>query len=106
MDLFQWFPTPGRLLRQNLRGEAALGSVRTYTGSFGGAAYRVVGDVWDEVAQPNTTLVLFPRGTGAFVLGPPPDSGTAGGGRGARAVDLNLLKLGAQYVAAGDDSFA
>lgn len=54
-----------------------------------------------------TGLVLKPEGTGAFILGSPPD-GTATGGnnRGARAVDLQLTRSSAAYVASGADSFA
>jgi hypothetical protein len=55
----------------------------------------------------NVDLVLTPKGTGAFVLGPEPD-GTAVGGdkRGAFAVDLQLGHGVSSRVASGSDSFA
>jgi hypothetical protein len=54
----------------------------------------------------NTDLVLTPKGTGAFILGPEPD-GTATGGnkRGEYAVDL-ARHTAASYVASGNYSFA
>jgi hypothetical protein len=50
----------------------------------------------------NTDLVLTPKGTGAFILGPEPD-GTATGGnkRGANAVDLQTKRLDQTGVASG-----
>lgn len=53
----------------------------------------------------NVDVVIAPNGTGAFILGPEPD-GTATGGnkRGARAVDLNMLRNGGTQVASGDES--
>lgn len=50
----------------------------------------------------NINLVLTPKGTGAFILGPPPD-GTATGGnvRGANAIDLSTLRSNANQVASG-----
>jgi hypothetical protein len=53
----------------------------------------------------NTDLVLTPKGTGAFILGPEPD-GTATGGnkRGARAVDLQTSRNAATKVASGAGS--
>jgi hypothetical protein len=57
--------------------------------------------------QTNSALVLTPKGTGAFILGPKPD-GTATGGnaRGAGAVDLQLVKTVNTRVASGQESFA
>jgi hypothetical protein len=56
--------------------------------------------------QTNSALVLTPKGTGAFILGPKPD-GTATGGnaRGASAADLQLERNGATQVASGANSF-
>lgn len=53
----------------------------------------------------NSDLVLTPKGTGAFILGPKPD-GTATGGnaRGQYAVDLGTHAT-ATYVASGNYSF-
>lgn len=50
--------------------------------------------------QSNSAIVLTPKGTGAFILGPKSD-GTATGGnaRGARAVDLQIQRSGATQVA-------
>jgi hypothetical protein len=56
-------------------------------------------------AATNSALVLTPKGTGAFILGPKPD-GTATGGnaRGARAVDLQTSRSANTRVASGADS--
>ena len=55
----------------------------------------------------NTDLVLVPKGTGAFILGPAPDStGTGGNKRGQYAVDLQISKSAtAARVASGNYSF-
>lgn len=55
----------------------------------------------------NTDLVLGPKGTGAFILGPSPDSTGAGGNkRGQYAVDLQISKSAtAARVASGNYSF-
>jgi hypothetical protein len=60
----------------------------------------------ENTTETNSALVLTPKGTGAFILGPKPD-GTATGGnvRGARAVDLQTNRTAATQVAAGPDSF-
>lgn len=54
----------------------------------------------------NSALVLTPKGTGAFILGPKPD-GTATGGnaRGAGAVDLQISRTAATQVASASNSF-
>ena len=54
----------------------------------------------------NINLVLTPKGTGAFILGPPPDGTTTGGNvRGSRAVDLQTLRSASTQVASGQHSF-
>jgi hypothetical protein len=52
-----------------------------------------------HTGQTNSALVLSPKGTGAFILGPKPD-GTATGGnaRGANAVDLQTFRLAATEI--------
>jgi hypothetical protein len=56
--------------------------------------------------QTNSSLVLTPKGTGAFILGPKPDGAASGGNaRGTRAVDLQLNKNNAAQVASGNNSF-
>jgi hypothetical protein len=59
-----------------------------------------------NTTETNSALVLTPKGTGAFILGPKPD-GTATGGnaRGARAVDLQTSRTAATQVASGSSSF-
>jgi hypothetical protein len=56
----------------------------------------------ENTTETNSALVLTPKGTGAFILGPKPD-GTATGGnaRGSRAVDLQLIRAAADRVASG-----
>jgi hypothetical protein len=53
-------------------------------------------------AATNSALVLTPKGTGAFILGPKPD-GTATGGnaRGSQASDFQLVRTVATEVASG-----
>lgn len=54
----------------------------------------------------NSAIVITPKGTGAFILGPKPDGTTAGGlARGARAVDLSMQRTNSAFVASGTDSF-
>lgn len=53
----------------------------------------------------NINLVLTPKGTGAFILGPPPDGTVTGGNaRGANAVDLQTNRSSAIHVASGVNS--
>jgi len=76
--------------------------------------------VSQNTPETNSALVLTPKGTGAFILGPPPD-GTAVGGnaRGANAVDLQTDRgdatqvagaraaaLGTRNTASGNESIA
>jgi hypothetical protein len=59
----------------------------------------------DHAGQTNSSLVLTPKGTGAFILGPKPDGTTVGGNaRGASAVDLQLVKTANTQVASGSNS--
>jgi hypothetical protein len=53
----------------------------------------------------NSDLVLTPKGTGAFILGPRPD-GTSliGQARGANAVDLQTVRASSTQVASGANS--
>lgn len=53
----------------------------------------------------NTGLVITPKGTGAFIVGPAPD-GTATGGnaRGANAVDLQISRTSNSRIASGESS--
>jgi hypothetical protein len=52
--------------------------------------------------QTNSALVLSPKGTGAFILGPKPDGTITGGNaRGSYAIDLQLTRNNANQVARG-----
>lgn len=56
--------------------------------------------------QTNSALVLTPKGTGAFVLGPKPDGTTTGGNaRGVNAVDLQLTRTASGEIASGEGAF-
>jgi hypothetical protein len=59
----------------------------------------------DHQGQTNSSLVLTPEGTGAFILGPKPD-GTATGGnaRGNNAVDLQTFRLSGSEIASGNNA--
>ena len=60
----------------------------------------------ENTPETNSALVLTPKGTGAFILGPKPDGTTTGGNaRGARAVDLQTNRSAATQIASGNDSF-
>jgi hypothetical protein len=60
-----------------------------------------------HVGQTNSALVLTPKGTGAFILGPKPDGTVTGGNaRGVGAVDLQPSRTAASQVASGANSFA
>jgi hypothetical protein len=88
-------------------------------GTGGGAVQgsSIVIDDIDATTQPNVAIrnvdpatnsavVITPKGTGAFILGPKPDGTTTGGtARGARAVDLSRSRAVAGFVASGSDSF-
>jgi hypothetical protein len=57
--------------------------------------------------QTNSALVLTPKGTGAFILGPKPDGTTTGGNaRGAGAIDLQMGRTAATQVASGQNNVA
>jgi hypothetical protein len=48
-------------------------------------------------------VVITPKGTGAFILGPEPDGTSTGGNkRGARAVDLQTIRNAATKVGSGE----
>jgi hypothetical protein len=56
--------------------------------------------VSQNTPETNSALVLAPKGTGAFILGPPPDGTAANGNaRGIYAVDLLLSRNGVTQVA-------
>ena len=59
----------------------------------------------NHAGQTNSSVVISPKGTGAFILGPKPD-GTAVGGnaRGNYAVDHQLNRSAAAEVASGPNS--
>lgn len=61
--------------------------------------------ILQNTTETDSALVLTPKGTGAFILGPKPD-GTATGGnaRGARAVDLQTNRTTALQIASGANS--
>jgi hypothetical protein len=59
-----------------------------------------------HAGETNSSLVLTPKGTGAFILGPKPDGTVTGGNaRGLRAVDFQTERTGAAQVASGTRSF-
>jgi hypothetical protein len=54
----------------------------------------------------NVSVSIQPKGSGAFIVGPPPDGTVTGGNvRGANAVDLQRSRYTAADVASGADSF-
>jgi hypothetical protein len=62
--------------------------------------------ITNQHSETNSSLILTPKGTGAFIVGPKPDGTTTGGNaRGARAIDIQLSRGAANQVA-GTDSVA
>jgi hypothetical protein len=56
-------------------------------------------------SETNSALVLTPKGTGAFILGPKPDGTVTGGNaRGNYAVDLQVQKNSNAHAATGSNS--
>jgi len=56
-------------------------------------------------SETNSALVLEPKGTGAFIVGPKPDgTSTGGNARGQKAVDLSHQRATAAQVASGQYS--
>ena len=52
----------------------------------------------------NASIVIQPKGTGAFTLDQPDGNISGGNARGSNAVDLQILRSGAANVASGDNS--
>jgi hypothetical protein len=75
-------------------------------GTYSSTRYAQIAAESAGTGAANMNLVLTPKGTGAFILGPPPD-GTAVGGnaRGANAVDLQTVRSSGSSVASGTQSF-
>jgi len=63
--------------------------------------------ITNQHGETNSALVLTPKGTGAFIVGPKPD-GTATGGnaRGANAICIQTIRSGATFVASGANAIA
>ena len=60
-----------------------------------------------DTSATNSDLVLTPKGTGAFILGPKPNGTTTGGNaRGANAIDLQTKRVIANNVASGISAVA
>ena len=60
----------------------------------------------ENTPETNSALVLTPKGTGSFILGPKPDGTITGGSaRGVRAVDLQINRSAVTQIASGSDSF-
>jgi hypothetical protein len=58
-----------------------------------------------HAGQTNSSLVLTPQGTGAFIVGPKPDGGTTGGNaRGVDAVDFQRARASNSRIASGNKS--
>ena len=50
----------------------------------------------------NSSIVITPKGTGAFIVGPKPDGSATGGGvRGANALDFQRLRSSSSQIASG-----
>ena len=75
-------------------------------GTYSSARHAQIATESAGTGTANINLVLTPNGTGAFILGPPPDGTVVGGNaRGANAVDLQIVRSSAANVASGTGSF-
>lgn len=75
-------------------------------GTFSSARHAQIAAESAGTGIANINLLLTPRGTGALILGPPPDGTTTGGNaRGANAVDLQTTRTAATQVASGARCF-
>ena len=60
----------------------------------------------ENTTETNSALVLTPKGTGAFILGPKPDNAVTGGQvRGAYSVDLQIVRTSSGQIASGARAF-
>jgi hypothetical protein len=89
------------------------GSASLFTTNITGAtlltghAVQTLVRVSNVASDTNSALVVSPKGTGAFMLGPQPDgSATGGNARGIQSVDLQLNRTASTQVASGEYSFA
>jgi len=56
-------------------------------------------------SETNSSVVLTPKGTGAFIVGPKPDgTSTGGNARGTSAVDLQAVRAANSQVSSGNNS--
>jgi len=68
-------------------------------GTFSSARYAQLATESAGTGTANINLVMTPRGTGAFIVGPPPDGTTTGGNaRGANSVDFQTSRTAASQV--------
>jgi hypothetical protein len=58
-------------------------------------------------SETNSALVLTPKGTGAFIVGPKPDGTSVGGNaRGENSIDIQTKRTSNSRVASGENSIA
>ena len=58
--------------------------------------------ITNQHSETNSALVLTPKGTGAFIVGPKPDgTSTGGNARGANAIDIQTTRSANTRVASG-----
>lgn len=112
MDLISWFPVPGRIVRTSPSSKACLGAIQTFQTSYLGVRSNVIDADPSGLTSGNANLVLRPRGTGALIIGNPPDglddpgdNSRGGNNRGRWAVDLGYRSNNYQ-VPTGDWSLS
>lgn len=86
-----------------VNGDSLLGGMKVHEASTTTQNHIQVSN--QHSGQTNSSVVISPKGTGAFIVGPPPD-GTAVGGnaRGDNSIDIQPDRLQATDVASGDRS--
>ena len=63
--------------------------------------------ITNQHSETNSSIVLTPKGTGAFIVGPKPDGTTTGGNaRGAGAIDIQTSRSIATHVASAANAVA
>jgi hypothetical protein len=88
--------TPSELFRVDNNGLISVGKNVSVSTQSSSQIRAVSGDA-------ATNIVITPKGTGAFILGPPPDGAATVGGnaRGLFAIDLQMQRNAAAQVASG-----
>lgn len=88
----------------NSSGGGAINFTVDVTGTIVAVQESVI--ISNQSPDTNSSIILTPKGNGALILGPRPDSSSTGGDRrGNLAVDLQITRVNSNQVAFGQESF-